>query len=322
MSISEGCLWATMPSFDHIEMHPRGREEVLDDITEDFPYLAVLSQHDRFHERTVPWHWHQELELFYVLEGGVDYATPHERRTLVQGSAGMVNANVLHMTRATGGRPNANLLVHMPRPQLLAERGGRIWRRYVEPLLEATSIELLVVEPGEGVAGELPKKMRRSFETAAREEEGWELRLRDELSEIWLDFLELARPRLGDGPAAMPRACDERLRLMLDYVGRHYAERLSVADIAASAYTSERECHRTFRETLGLTPAQYLRDYRIQQACRMLAHTTRPVSAVGEMSGLGTASHFGQVFRAEMGCTPSEYRSRWQDSDTRRQHLG
>lgn len=198
MPLIQGCLWAQVRSFDHIETHPGGREEVLDDISEDFPYLSVLSQHDRYHERTAPWHWHQELELFYVLEG---------------------------------------------------DRAG------------------------------VRDRMYRAFETAVGEGDGWEL----------------------------------LLRAMLDFVGRHYAERISVADVAAAAFASERECHRTFREELGVTPAQYLRDYRIQQACRMLAHTTRPIAAVGEMSGLGTASHFGQVFRAAMGCTPREYRSRWQD---------
>lgn len=146
----QGCLWAQMRSFDHIETHPGGREEVLDDISEDFPYLSVLSQHDRYHERTAPWHWHQELELFYVLEGTVDYATPHERMALPEGSVGMVNANVLHMTHATDGAPDVNLLIHMFRPQFLAERGSRVWRRCVEPLVSATSIELLFVTPGEG----------------------------------------------------------------------------------------------------------------------------------------------------------------------------
>ena len=313
MPLVQGCLWAQMRSFDHIETRPGGREEVLDDISEDFPYLSVLSQHDRYHERTAPWHWHQELELFYVLEGTVDYATPHERLTLPEGSVGMVNANVLHMTHATDGAPDVNLLIHLFRPQFLAERGSRVWRCCVEPLISTTSIELLVVTPGEGDRAGVRDRMYRAFETAMGEGDGWELRLRDELSEVWLDFVELARPRLSEGPAEMPRPREERLRAMLDFVGRHYAERISVADIAAAAFASERECHRTFREELGVTPAQYLRDYRIQQACRMLAHTTRPIAAVGEMSGLGTASHFGQVFRAAMGCTPREYRSRWQD---------
>ena len=34
---------------------------------------------------------------------------------------------------------------------------------------------------------------------------------------------------------------------------------------------------------------------------------------VGRASGLGSSSYFGKLFREAMGCTPSEYRRRWQD---------
>lgn len=319
MSVVPGCDWAALASFDHIEMRPGGREEVLDGVVEEFPYLAVLSQHDRYHERTVPWHWHQEVELFYVLSGTVLYATPHERLELGPGAAGFVNANVLHMTRAVDGRPGVDLLIHEFRPRLIAEPRSLLWSRYVEPLTSTTSIELFATGPDDSATRGLRETLRSSFDVVEEGAPGWELRVRDAISEVWLGFVELLGPRLAEGPAQMPSARDERLRAMLDFVGAHYPERIGVRDVAAAAFASERECHRTFREALGVTPAQYLRDYRIEQACRMLAHTTRPVAAVAELTGLGSASHFGQTFRAAMGCTPSEYRHRWQNSDTRRQ---
>lgn len=254
MGIIEGCNWAALSSDDHIQMRPGGREEVLEELSEDFPYLAVLSQHDRYHQRTVPWHWHQEIEMFYVLDGPVVYATPHERAVLSTGAAGFVNANVLHTTFAEGGRANVNLLVHEMRPRLLAEPGGRLWRTYVAPLVSAASIELATVSPSDPRGAELCEAMRRSFDTAARTEVGWELRIRDELSEIWLAFLELLQDRLTESAATSHGARDERLRTMIDHIGHHYSERLSVAEIAASAFSSERECHRTFRDALGITP--------------------------------------------------------------------
>lgn len=247
-----------------------GREELLDGIGEDFPYLGVRSEHDRYADRAVPWHWHQEIELFYACSGSVDYATPHDRAIVREGSAGLVNANVLHATNATGGRRGANLLIHEFRPALPAEPSSRVYRRYVEPLTSETSVELLVAAPEDEATRGLCEAVRRSFETFGLGGDGWELRLRNELSEIWLGFLELARPRPSGGPAAMPSA---------------------------------RECHRTFRESLGVTPQKYLRDYRVQQACRMLAHTTRPMGAVAELSGLGSAAPYGRA-SAGRNCAP------------------
>lgn len=97
-----------------------------------------------------------------------------------------------------GGR-GVSVLVHMLRPQLIAEKGGQIWRNSVEPLTSASTAELLYVTPDDSASEPLRSSMLRSFEIAARRPDHWELRLRAELSEMWLMFLELAGPRLADG---------------------------------------------------------------------------------------------------------------------------
>lgn len=311
---------STLAVFDHIETRPGGREELLEAVTDDFGYQGILSEHDRYCDKTVPWHWHQEIEFFYVTSGRVVYATPHERRVLSPGSAGFVNANVLHMTQADGGMGGASLLVHEVRPRFLAEPGSAVYRRFVEPLLKATSIELVALEPGaapaepgaEAAEARLREQMRDSFEEVTCALPGWEMRVRNALAELWLGFYELVEPRVEQGPAQFDTARDLRLKKMLDYIGLHYPQSVSVEQIAEAAFSSPRECHRTFKEALGVTPTHYLREYRVQQACRMLAHTTRDIGAVARQCGLGTSSHFGQIFKRSMGMTPSEYRQTWQ----------
>lgn len=305
--------------YDHIETLPGGREELIEEIEPDYPCLCLRSEHDRYAGRVVPWHWHQELELFWCESGEVVYEVPHQTVTVRPGDAGLVNANVIHSTHAADGMAGANLKIHMFRPTFLAEADSRIWERCVEPMISATSVGLLVARAS-GTDGQvrLCRLVEESFRTFERADAGWELRLRDQVGEAWLGFLDMARPRLAGGPAALPRASQERLRAMIDYVGKHYFERVSVGQIAAAGFSSERECYRTFRDELGTTPVSYLREYRVQQACRMLAHTTRPLSAVAQMSGLGSPSHFGKVFRESIGQTPSEYRRMWQNLDSQR----
>lgn len=299
--------------YTQIRTLPGGREELIPEIKPEFPYAAIDSQHNNFTNKFVPWHWHQEIEVVLCYGNPVEYDTPHEHVVLTKGMVALINANVVHSTHAKDDADGANLYVHLFRPQLIAEPGSRIWERYIEPLINTTSIELMVASPeGSALEQEICAKVARAFKIFENGDAGWEMRLRDQLAEAWLDFFELAQPHLGGGPAAMPTAASERIKTMLEFVYKHYAEHISVADIAAAAFSSERECHRTFKSELGLSPAQYLRDYRVQQACRMLAHTTRPMATVAQMSGLGTPSHFGQVFRETMGCTPTEYRSRWQ----------
>lgn len=110
-----------------------------------------------------------------------------------------------------------------------------------------------------------------------------------------------------------------KIKAMLTYVHEHYGERLTVAELAASAFISEREAYRVFRECVHLTPVEYIISYRLQQACHMLIETEEPITRISQACCLGSSSYFGKVFRERMGCSPVEFRRRWRNSDINRQ---
>ena len=83
-----------------IEFHPGSREERIPELAKDFPYTASRATLDRYIGSTVPWHWHQAVELFYMESGCVEYTTPGGKLVFPAGSGGFVNSNVLHTTRA------------------------------------------------------------------------------------------------------------------------------------------------------------------------------------------------------------------------------
>ena len=76
---------------------------------------------------------------------------------------------------------------------------------------------------------------------------------------------------------------------------------------------------RLFHNCLHMTPVEYIKSYRLQMACQMLARGREPVTSIAQACGLGSSSYFGKVFREQTGCTPSEYRQKWQDHDSRGQ---
>lgn len=103
---------------------------------------------------------------------------------------------------------------------------------------------------------------------------------------------------------------------MMVYVNAHYAEKITVPMLAAAAYCSERECYRTFQSCLHTSPTDYIRTVRLQSACKMLLETDRTVTDIAQSCGFGTSSYFGMQLHAETGCTPTEYRAKWQNDDT------
>ncbi len=56
-------------------------------------------------------------------------------------------------------------------------------------------------------------------------------------------------------------------------------------------------------------------EIKLQAACQMLARGQETITDISRACGLGSSSYFAKVFREHAHCTPSEYRSKWQDSD-------
>ncbi len=306
----------SVKNVDHITLRGGGHEECIEEISEAWPYVLECAELDRYPHRSCPWHWHQEVEIFYVQSGSLEYRTLRGATSFGTGSAGFVNAGVYHMTRATDEGSGTVQLCHIFRPGLLEDAGGRITERCIRPLVEARRAEVLSWSADSPQDARAPSLFRESFGLRPEDGAAYELRLRSLLSEIWALALEKARPLMDEGPASYPTHRDLRFEKMRDFVHEHYAETIEVADIASAGCTSVRDCFRSFRDYVGMGPAQYVREYRVRQSCRLLAHTSRTIESVALSCGFSSATQFSQTFRTIMGSTPSAYRARWRESDT------
>ena len=95
---------------------------------------------------------------------------------------------------------------------------------------------------------------------------------------------------------------------MLTYIYEHYYENISIKDIAKAAYLSERECYHLFKNKLKSTPSTEIKNYRLQQACRMLAATSDSITEIRCCCGFNSPSYFSKIFYEALKCSPSEYR--------------
>lgn len=303
-----------MKNIHSIEFYTGSKEELLPDFANDFPYIASRAELDKYIERYVPWHWHKAVELFYMESGSLEYDTPGGKLLFPAGSGGMVNSNVLHMTKAMSKTEKNIQLLHIFDVSLLAgEQGSRIEQKYITPFIAVPQIELIPLFPGNAAEEKILKLILEAFHISSNEF-GYEMRLREALSEIWLRFFELSHPiREKKGEHSKS---NDKIKLMMIYIHEHYQEKISIPELAAAAYLSERECFRVFHDCLHTTPVEYIKAYRLQIACQMLVRGQEPVTVISHACGLGSSSYFGKVFREYAHCTPSEYRRKWQDCDT------
>lgn len=277
------------------------REESHPELQADFPYKYIEQQFFAGREGA-PWHWHQELEIFYIEKGTLEYRIPDNAYQFQEGSAAMINAKVLHRTKIGACVPYVVQKIHIFRPELIGERESRIYKRYVEPVLQSNR-PVFVFE------ADLCERVRTSFQLSSGHS-GYEIELRDLLS--WM-MAACCGMLTEDDASATGMDTDGKLLGMVAFVEEHMQQKISVKDIADAVYISERDCYRKFQEGLCETPLQYVQSIRLEHACRLLTDTDFSISEITAQCGMGDSSYFGAVFRKQMGCTPGQYR---------RQHSG
>ncbi len=110
-----------MQKISGIELNEENSEEVLPGYSEDFPYIATCAQLDEYMDPGIPWHWHRQVELFYMKSGSLEYTTPHGTWIFTEGMGGMVNSNVLHRSRLISTEKENVQLLHIFDPALLSD---------------------------------------------------------------------------------------------------------------------------------------------------------------------------------------------------------
>ena len=302
-----------MQNIQAVEFRKGSKEELLPGYTAEFPYIFSRAELDKYVGRSAPWHWHRPVELFYIASGSLEYYTPGGKVLFPAGSGGLVNSNVLHMTKAVARMEENLQLLHIFDASLLAgEQGSRIQEKYIDPIVAAPQIEILSLFPGNPKQENILDLIQKAFHIS-NDTFGYEIKLREALSEIWLMLFEQAKPMLTQ--KGKYNKSNDKIKLMMAYIHEHYPDKISIPELAAASYLSERECFRVFHDCLHMTPTEYIKSYRLQIACQMLAKGQESVTAISHACGLGSSSYFGKVFREYANCTPSEYRRKWQNCD-------
>ncbi len=91
------------------------------------------------------------------------------------------------------------------------------------------------------------------------------------------------------------------------YIELHYAENLTLAQVARNVYLSPSYLSTLFRKTMGLPFSEYLTNVRISEAKRQLSRGWESVTEVAYAVGFDSQSYFSKVFRRVTGVSPSDF---------------
>lgn len=289
-----------------MNVHPDTKEELLPDFHEDFPYIMTTPIFSDIEKNLFRWHWHNALELFYIKKGSLEYHTPSGHFVFTEGYGGLVNSNILHASQTISNPEHTVQYIHLFDPSLLAgQSGSLIDQKYISLFTMHSACDILTIDQNDPSDQLILEKIKKSF-SLSPDIFGFELKIRNLLSDIWLDLLEKFKNCKQQDSISTKH--DDRIKQMFSFIFQHFSEPISIKEIAQAGFCSERECYRLFNQCLHMTPNEYLNNYRLQKACDKLQKSHDSITDIGHSCGFTNSSYFGRVFKEHLGCTPSAYR--------------
>lgn len=254
-------------------------------------------------------HWHSACELIVPIEGSYLVTVSGQSFELTPGDIFLIPSGEPHCLKAPtrGGR----FIFLFDFEQILAIKGSSyLGSCMAKPLLINRSTCPSIFAEEAGLFSQIC----------------WEYLHDDSLRDITIYsrlltlFLNYSRCRLSaEGSAALSqfphssqRNYAERFEAVFTYLDRHFAEDLTLEDVAAVAGFSKFHFSRTFKQLSGCNFYEYLLHRRIKSSEAMLMKPNLSISQIALQSGFSSVSTFNRTFKKLKGCTPTQYRGMFQ----------
>lgn len=273
----------------------------------DFPFVAGQSGVDitQYEGEQFACHFHPEAELTLIASGKMYYRANDTEYLLGEGDAVFVNANVMHAGRSCEGAPCMYYPINFWPLFLSGHENSRIDRKYVA-LLAGEAMPSVVMRADCAEDAPLLAAVGEIACLARTRPDGWELLLKAALCRLWYYFY-LRRP-VGVEECAIGA---EAVKRAISFMEAHYAEKLSLDDLAREAHLSRSEFCRTFRRYTGRTAFEYLQHQRVLRSLVLLREPRCSVLEVALGVGFSGASYYAEIFRRYMGVSPLEWRKKF-----------
>lgn len=235
-------------------------------------------------------HWHEHLELHYILKGqGLFYC--NQKPLLVrERSLAIINSNELH--EGISQTPDFHALV------IIFEMGA-----FSKEIADYNVIfnSLITSDPV------IDNLLMSIYNEENVKSQGYKLAMKGKLYElIAYLFRNYVAQSLSDKENINRTKNLSRLNTVLQYIHENYTDIISNKELSELMHVSEfRFCH-LFKESVGKSPLSYINEVRLKRAYNLLEQKEMTVSQVAAAVGFQDYNNFGRQFRKYYGFAPTK----------------
>lgn len=252
----------------------------------------------------VPTHWHNAIEIIYLLEGELDVTIDAKTTHYAEGDCILINTNMKHSTICT--KPNTAILLQIPID--FAE----LYIPNIHQLLFV--LDYKPSNPVRQTKLEIFKETLTQMQIANDiKPEGYLLRFNSLLFELMFQLLHnFSLQTIHTNQKQHAKDLD-RLNTILDYIAQNYKQPISLEEIADIACLQTGYFCRFFKKNMGVTFLEYQNELRLSYIYQDIILTNDTIHAILERHGFVNYKLFRRMFSQHFNATPTQIRTTYQN---------
>jgi AraC-like DNA-binding protein len=287
------------------------------ELAKDFPFAIKRL---RFHadQPKPPLTWHTYLELFVLLSPACRLQMGGTNLSLRSGDVLVMDHLKLHAVREFSGETAEAIVIRFHPEIVRGTQTAESDHLLLLPFYCQVEERPHVLRAKEAGAAPVHAMLAQLFEACATADRYWQTGAR---AFFLVTLHHLARHfRAAEQLSelhARQRIKGTRLREVFEFLGSHFAERISLPQVATMAGLSRPQFHAVFKRAAGMTLIDYITQLRLTHASRLLCETDQSVAEIASAVGFADQSYFDRRFRRFFGRTPRDFRRAEVDGDLR-----
>lgn len=251
----------------------------------------------------IPLHWHEEIQFILSVKGEAIVQINEEKLAVKEGEGIFINSGCLHSAEDLNG-DCVYICLNVSPHFLLSQE---LYSSYIYPYISATNLPYIILNRSEDWGKSILESIIEIKKLINDNPPFYEINITCLLTFIWQQLI-----RNGFQLEYSQTEVEKHMRMkaMLNWIHQHFAEKVTLADIAKAGRLSNSECCRYFKKILKTTPIKYLIHYRIQKSLPLLQERDSNVTEVAFKAGFNSSSYFIEKFRKSMNMTPLAYKKK------------
>ncbi|QAS69295.1 AraC family transcriptional regulator [Oenococcus sicerae] len=266
--------------------------------------LAVYDQVYLHGGLAVPYHWHEEWEWIWVEKGNLSFTINEQKMIIHENDLVLIGSRSLHEIRSLKHSPSIHHAIVFSSEILKSQYEDQTMTEIIEPLLQKTIILDQMIPANKNQKYRTIFKKIVNYHT--RSENDWYFKSK-------ICILQLINLFFSDGFTQKNTKINrseynEQLYNAISYIHENYAKKIFIKKIADQVGLSEAYFIRKFKLKYDLTPLEYINNFRLYKASKMLNESSNNITEICFACGFNSTSYFIKTFKDQFGVSPKKYR--------------